>query len=107
MFSLDKWKLRESFSHVASNSWVKAKKKLTVEKDYDLYIGQKSLFHSLRLLSFAIDICELGEIKYDNESGLYKEIMSAETPTWDYYYSKYHEIYNSLKSQLRELAPKP
>jgi len=35
-FNLDLVKLRHSLSAKSSNSWVKAKKKLTVEKDYDL-----------------------------------------------------------------------
>jgi hypothetical protein len=35
----------------ASNSFVKAKKKIEVERDY--YVGWKSLFHSLRILDLA------------------------------------------------------
>lgn len=104
IFTLDKWKLRQAFSHVASNSWVKAKKKMTVEKDYDMYIGQKSLFHSLRLLHFAIDICEKGEIDYTGCVGLYNEIMYMQDPTWDKYYEKYHQMYNNLKTYFRILA---
>ena len=47
--------LRSSFSHMASNSFVKAKKKCILENE-DSYIGLKSLFHSIRILDFGIQI---------------------------------------------------
>lgn len=47
-------KIRREFSREASNSFVKCKKKLTVEKDYNPYIAKKSLFHSLRILMFGM-----------------------------------------------------
>lgn len=107
-FKLDKWKLRESVSAVCSNSWVKAKKKLTVEKDYDLRIGQKSLWHSMRIYMFAIQIAQTGKIyDYSCANDLWWEIKSAETPTWDYYKEKYQEKFNNLRSELVKLCPKP
>ena len=61
-FKLDKWKLRQVISQIASNAWAKADKNMTVEKDYDLYRGQKSLFHSLRIMKFGIQIAKFGKI---------------------------------------------
>ena len=54
--NLDKWNLRQSVSGICSNSWVKAKKKLVVEKDYNLRVAQKSLWHSMRIYMFGIQI---------------------------------------------------
>ena len=56
----DKWGIRQSISATASNSWAKAHKKMTVEKDLDIYKGKKSLFHSLRILMFGNQLCEFG-----------------------------------------------
>src|SRR5437764_9853414 len=60
-FRLDKEKLRRSISAISSNSFVKCKKKLAED---DVYIGLKSLFHSLRILMFGIQIAKTGKI-YD------------------------------------------
>lgn len=43
-FEINKEKLHSSFSRVASNSFVKMKKKLTVDKDYNPYIAKNHYF---------------------------------------------------------------
>lgn len=109
MFDFDKWKVRQQFSGTASNSWAKAHKKMTVEKDLDMYRGQKSLFHSLRILMFAIQICTFGYIaNYKEARDLWYEIYdpSGKT-TWEEYKAKYKPLYNKLRSHLAVLAPKP
>ena len=105
----DKWKIRQSFSGTASNSWAKAHKKMTVEKDFDMYRGQKSLFHSLRILMFANQICETGDIyDFKEATQLWWEIYGVpEGTTWEYYKEKYKPLYNQLRSKLAILAPKP
>ena len=108
MFVPDKWKLRQSVSSICSNSWVKCKKKLTVEKDYDLRCGQKSLWHSLRIYMYGIQLAETGKI-YDwaQANRLWCEIRDAETPTWEHYHQKYKKLYNELRSKLVSLCNKP
>lgn len=107
-FKLDKWKLRESACHISSNSFVKAKKKMTVEKDYDLYKAKKSLFHSLRVLIFAIQIAEQGRITdYKAANYIWEEIKDLDINDWDYYKQKYKPLQNELHSKLVELCPKP
>lgn len=107
-FVLDKWKIRQSFSGTASNSWAKAHKKMTVEKDFDMYTGQKSLFHSLRILDFANQLCEHGRIiDYSSINSYWKDICNEKEPSWEKYKKKYKPVYNSLRSKLVELAPKP
>ena len=107
-FVLDLWKLRESVSSICSNSWVKAKKKLTVEKDYDLRIAQKSLFHSLRIYMFGIQIAKNGKIvDFECAKQLWHDISKVENPRWDYYKATYQKKFNELRSELVELCPKP
>lgn len=106
---LNKWQIRQQFSATASNSWAKAHKKMTVEKDLDMYRGKKSLFHSLRILKFGVQLCDKGYI-YDFKAArdLWFEIynMPDDTP-WETYKEKYRPLYNSFRSELAVLAPKP
>lgn len=83
MFHLNPWKLRQSLSKVSSNSWVKCRKKLTVEKDYNLRVAQKSLFHSLRILMFGIGLLRDGKIDYGRANHILEEIKSVPYPTWE------------------------
>lgn len=95
-------KVREQFSRTASNSWVKCKKKLTVEKDYNPRVGKKSLWHSLRIINFGIQILCTGRISdYDTLNYLYDEIVNNDLNQWEYYYNKYKVLYNNMKSQFR------
>lgn len=109
MFDFDKWKVRQQFSTTASNSWAKAHKKMTVEKDLDMYRGQKSLFHSLRILMFANQVCRFGYITDFHEArDLWYEIYDPlNKSTWEDYKAKYKPLYNKLHSELAVLSPKP
>lgn len=103
-FTLDLNKLRESISQKASHSWVKAKKKITVEKDYA--IGQKSLFHSLRILKFGIQIAKEGSIKNFSEANFFLKEIKEKPTNWPALQKDYQKIYNSLKSEFKLLTPK-
>lgn len=103
-FDLDLNSLRHSLSAKSSNSFVKAKKKLTIEKDYDLNIGRKSLWHSFRIIDFGIQICEKGTIDYSSMNELFKEIMMSYT--WSDLFENYKQDYNKIVSRFRILAPK-
>lgn len=97
-------KLRHSLSAKSSNSFVKAKKKLTLHND--LLIGKKSLFHSFRIIHFGIQIATHGKIiDYTECNGLYKEIMNS-YDKWDGLFETYKTRYNNLLSEFRLLAPK-
>ena len=109
-FSLDLIKLREEISSVSNNSWVKCKKKLTVEED-EYFIGVKSLFHSLRILDFGSQIAEYGEItNYSYSNDIWDNIKDKkwdkEQYNWEYFNTFYKKIYNSKKSYFKKLAPK-
>ena len=104
-FKLDLVKLRHSLSAKSSNSWAKAHKKLTVEKDFDLDLGRKSLFHSFRIIDFGIQIATHGKIvDYGSCNDLFKEIMNHYT--WNSMFEEYKKRYNELCSEFRIVAPK-
>lgn len=102
-FQLDKTKLRKSFSSVSSNSWVKAKKKIDIHKEY--HIGMKSLFHSLRILEFGICLAEYGCIKYNCSNDLWVKIKEQNFNNWGQYKDYWKEIYNGLKTDFRICCP--
>ena len=97
-FNLDKHKLHCECSKKASNSFVKAKKKI---KDGHIYIGQKSLFHSIRIIDFAIQIIKHGKINdYASQSQILKLILDENPNT---VVDKFKATYNLKKSELRRL----
>jgi len=96
-------KIRHAISHVSSNSWVKAKKKLEIG-EYN--IGIKSLFHSLRIPMFGIQIMESGRI-YDFEcSNHIWEKLNSKKWTWDELYNEYKLEHNRILTDFRKLAKK-
>ena len=110
LYKLDKWKLRESFGSIASNSFVKAKKKMTVKESYDIRCALKSLFHSIRLLMFACQIAEKGEITdFKCAVPLWEEITEDYKKgfVWEDFKKKYKPIWNEWHSKMVKLCPKP
>jgi len=106
-FELDLQQLRESISQKSSNSFVKAKKKLIVEKDYDPYVGKKSLFHSLRIILFGTQIAIYGKItNYEEANIYYNDIVNNDVVEWEYFKNIYQPIYNNLKTEFRKWAEK-
>lgn len=104
-WQLDRSKLRESLSAKASNSFVKAKKKFEVEKQP--YIAKKSLWHSLRILKFGIQIAIHGRITdFAEANSLWKAIADNPSEIWEDYKQEYQSLYNNLKTQFRLVAPK-
>lgn len=98
-------KLRESISQRASNSFVKCKKKLTVETNEER-IGVKSLFHSLRMISFGIQIATKGKIEDFTCANHYWKDIQTIGYDWNSLKEKYQPVYNQLSSNFRLVAPK-
>lgn len=106
-FELDLVKLRHSISRKSSNSWVKAKKKLLVEKDYDPYIAKKSLFHSLRIIEFGTQIALHKRIAdYTSCNIFFEDIIGMDNIEWAALSEKYKPIKNRMMTEFRRLAPK-
>jgi hypothetical protein len=109
-FELDRWKLRQEFSGVSSNSWVKAKKKMTVEKDLDMRCGAKSLFHSMRILMFAVQIARHGKITHYNCGVLLNNSIMEDLKNgfgWDDFNRKYKPLWKEWHHEMVEECPKP
>lgn len=100
-FNLNLETLRREFSGVTSNSFVKCKKKLAIGEDY---IGKKSMFHSLRILMFGIQIAKYGKITDYKEANYLLPII-IDMENWEDIKEYCQPIYNSLKSELKLLAP--
>lgn len=104
-FTLQLDKLRKEISSVSSNSFVKADKKIRVENDF--YIGWKSLFHSIRIIMFGIQIAETGEIyDFSQANHYWLDIMREKHYDWQPLKLKYKPIKNRLLTEFRKLAPK-
>ena len=95
--------LRHSFSHISSNSWVKAKKKM---EQGDYYIGVKSLFHSLRIPIFGIQIAQTGSIyDFSVANYIHDKIFSKEW-TWNELDSEFRPLRNSILTDFRNITTK-
>ena len=103
-FKLSIPSLRHSFSHVSSNSWVKCKKKL--EQD-DYYIGVKSLFHSLRIPMFGIQIAKDGYISdFSCANKIHDIIFSRNDWTWEELDEKFRPLKNQILTDFRKVTQK-
>lgn len=106
-FKLNLNTLRSSISEKASHSWVKAKKKFEVEKDKNIYIAKKSLFHSFRIIDFGKQIANNGKIiDYSSMNELWFEILDNPSENWKNYFDLYKVKHNLNLTEFRELAPK-
>lgn len=104
IFKIDLPTLRKSISTKANHSWVKSKKKLEVEGD--IYVGTKSLFHSLRILLFGIQIARYGKIVDFTEANSFWYSIDNDPKDWRYLKDKYQPIFNELATEFKKLAPK-
>ena len=105
-FALSLPTLRASVSELASHCFVKAKKKLTVEKDFAPYIGKKSLFHGLRVILFGTQIAKYGRIIDYSEANNYRSDIMTFPDDWESLRKKYKPEFNRLMTEFRKLAPK-
>jgi predicted nucleotidyltransferase len=101
-FKLNKNKLRHSISHISSNSWVKAKKKLL---DGEYRTGIKSLFHSIRIPIFAIQIAKSGTINDFSAGNYIWERLKEKNWTAEELQSEFKNEHNSILSQFRKYFP--
>lgn len=95
-------KIRSSFSRVSSNSFVKCKKKLEVKESFNPEVGKKSLWHSLRIIDFGIQILTHGSIvDYSSMNHMYDEIVKSKRNDWEFFKEQYKPVYNALKTKFR------
>lgn len=102
---IDNRVLRRAVSAKASNSFVKAKKKFTVENE--IYVGKKSLFHALRIPMFGKQLATEGRITdYTVANHYWNQIKGCGIDDWDYFKKKYKPVFNNIMSDFRKVAPK-
>lgn len=108
-YTLDLALLRKEISSKASNSWVKCKKKLTVEPASEFHTGIKSLFHSFRIPMFGIQIAQHGKVvNFTAANHIWDELRNHtyDTITWDELNAQYKSRHNELMSEFRTYASK-
>jgi predicted nucleotidyltransferase len=105
-FNLDLQKLRKSISYKSNHAFVKAKKKITLAHE-DNHIGCKSLFHSLRIVMFGIQIARYGGIiNFGEANHIMKELYNKKSYIWEDLKKEYKPQLNKLMTEFRILAPK-
>lgn len=107
-FKLDTAKLRHAISHISSNSWVKCKKKLA-QNEY--YAGIKSMFHSIRIPMFGLQIANFGKIVDFSEANyIWDDLTFKSIPlymrdksewAWDELSKKWKPILNGVLTKFR------
>jgi predicted nucleotidyltransferase len=99
----DSAKLRHATSHISSNSWVKAKKKL-LQGDY--YQGIKSLFHSIRIPMFATQIATTGKITDFSCANFVWDKIKSKVWTWEELDKEFGSLNNQVLTEFRKVASK-
>ncbi len=101
-FVLNKKKLAKNIIAQSFNSWRGGKHKLN---EGDIYRALKSIFHSLKMLIFAIQIMEYGKIvDFTAANYLHKEINECDETEWEYFREKYLTFKIELENKLKELS---
>jgi len=98
-FELNPKALRHHYSRASSSSWVKAKRKL----EYDEYYSAiKSLFHSMRIPLFGIQIAKYGEIKdFSCANHIWDEI-SSKNWNWIEIVERFMPLRDEILVELRK-----
>ncbi len=107
---INKASLRSAISKKASNSYVKAKKKLIIEEDYDLECSIKSMFHSFRIFNFGTQIANDGKISdYAAANEKYIEVIQTymgANANWEKIHEALKPIHNEAATAFKLVAPK-
>jgi len=102
-FKLNISRLRHATSHVSSNSWVKAKKKL-MSGEY--LIGVKSLFHSMRIPIFSEQIIKFGEINDFTSANWIWEKIKSKKWNWEELDNEFRISRNQILTNFRHVTHK-
>lgn len=101
-FTLNKKKLAKSLLNESFVTWRNAKLKL---EQRDIKRGLKKVFHSIRVLYFALQIAEHGKIiDYSEANYIFDEIQLCDEFDWDYFKEKYLPLKKELEDKLIEIC---
>ena len=102
-----------AISERASIAWVKGKKKLTLEKDFDWRGGKKSIWHCIRLYDYGIQVASNCGCVFDFSScnSFYADIVLNShglngKEEWEYFKKYYQPIVNLWHSKMKEAFAK-
>jgi len=101
-FKLNYNQLRHAISSASSVSYVKCKKKMKENYNYN---GKKSMYHSLRILNFGIQIAKYGRIVKYSSANHFNGKLFAMGNDWDEIDKQFKPIYNMLKTHFKKVAP--
>ena len=107
-FDINLSTLRKSISSTSSNSFVKFKKKLTLEGE-NKYIGIKSLFHSIRIAQLGYSIAIKSRDVLYTDTYLWNRIKNDALEfnySWEKLHEKYKPMLNEAMTEFRKSAPK-
>ena len=110
-FKVDLPTLRKSISSKANNSFVKFKKKLLVEADYDVRASIKSLFHSIRLLDFGTHIAHPNLCAFDQDCHgenieWIEKVFKDTNNNWEEIHKIFKPLFNEYATGFKQVAPK-
>lgn len=81
-FDLNPKKFIPNVKFQSSESWAIAKSR--IQDEDDVYRAKKSLFHSLRILDYGVQIVETGRINnFQSMNDVYDKIFSMELNSWE------------------------
>jgi hypothetical protein len=72
----------------------------------DYYIGIKSLFHSLRIPMFGIQIATSGKVYDFSEANFIYNKLSSKIWTWDELDTEFRDLRNNILSDFRTVTTK-
>jgi len=100
-FKLNPTKFGEKIFFQVNKNWRVGKKKFS---EGDVYGGKKRIYHSIRILLFAIQILNKGKIVDWSEANEYhKQISIDNHKEWDYYRVKCENIKQLLEKKINKL----
>lgn len=109
-FKYNESKLRKFISEITNNSWVKGKKKIIIVADHDLRAGLKSIFHSIRILDFGIQLAQHKKIiNYTRYSYILWELQKLSDKynydeLWSIIDERYRGLFNKMKSEFKSIC---
>jgi len=103
VFKIDKGKLKKAFLSQSHDAWHKGKIKLL---EMDIERGLKSIFHSLRILIFGIQMVEHGEIiDFSEANDYWAEIDGCDQFKWNYWKDNFLQRKRDLEKDLLDAEP--
>jgi len=98
-FVLNRNKVKQSVLSESWSSWTKAKNSMN---EGAIFRGIKSLWHSLRMLMFGIDIVQNGKItQWDCANSLWHTLSNTDHFEWLYFKEEYFDMKVLLENQLK------